>query len=324
MLKIFQNIRPISAIYVLVIGILLRLPAIIFGGIEGAKIEVSMMQGFFALVNQNFTLSILMGLLLIFIQAIFFNKLCIDHDVIYAHSYLPAYFYMVISSVYPENLLFNPIMIINFAILFAFNYLFQLYQGINTSKLLYYASLFLGTVSLVMPVYYSGIVFIIVSTIIFKNITLKDMLGIISGYLFPALIAAGVYFLMGKQYAFPKLEYKLQFEFTSRFNVYVALGVIGALTIAGLLKTGSNYTKNNIKTRRITLLMVAYLAFSVLVILIKLEQLQLFFPILTISLAAETAYFLLGNKSRRWKEFFNYVLLATVFFSLYGSNFQWK
>jgi len=150
------------------------------------------------------------------------------------------------------------------------------------------------------------------------------MLGIISGYLFPALIAAGVYFLMGKQYSFPKLEYKLQFEFTSRFNVYVALGVIGALTIAGLLKTGSNYTKNNIKTRRITLLMVAYLAFSVLVILIKLEQLQLFFPILTISLAAETAYFLLGNKSRRWKEFFNYVLLATVFFSLYGSNFQWK
>lgn len=54
MLKIFQNIRPISAIYVLVIGILLRLPAIIFGGIEGAKIEVSMIRRIFCIGQSEF------------------------------------------------------------------------------------------------------------------------------------------------------------------------------------------------------------------------------------------------------------------------------
>lgn len=281
---------------------------------------MALMKGVFAFVNQNYNLSLLVGLIFIFIQAMLFNRLCIEHDVIYTHSYLPAYFYMLISSVFPENLLFNPIMLINFAILLSFVFLFQLYRGTDSSKLLYYTGMFFGAVSVVMPVYYSGVIFLVVGTIIFKNITVKDSLGIISGYVFPAMIVLGGFFLAGGQYRFPNFEYKLQFDLASSLNSYLAVSAILTISVLGLLKTAGNYNKNNIKTRRITLLLVAYLGFSAFVILVKMEQFRLFFPVLTISLAVHIAYFLLGNKQKRWKEMANYLLIATVFYSLYGSH----
>lgn len=321
MLRIFQNIRPISALYVLIVGLLLRLPALLFGEINGANSDLLLVNGIFDFINQNFTVSVLVGLLVIFIQSLLFNRLCIEHDVIYMHSYMPAYFYMLLSSVYPENLLFNPVMLINFAIILCFTFLFQLYRGTDSAKLLYYAALFLGSISVVMPVYYSGLVFLLIGTIIFKNITLKDTLGAISGYAFPAIMVWGIFYLIGMEYGFPKFEYGIKLKFTKNLNSYMAVGVLLLIAVFGLFKSAINYNKNNIKTRRITLLMVAYLAFSVLIILVKLEYFRLFFPVLTISLATPVAYFLLGNKQRRWKEFANYILIASVLYSLYGTHF---
>lgn len=318
MLRLFQNIRPFSAIYVLLAGLALRIPVLIYGPGEDYSFDPAIMRGFFYWVNQNYMLSVLAGLAIIYIQSILFNRLCIQHDVIYAHSYLPAYFYMVINSVFPQNLVFNPVMLISFCVLLAFIFLYQLYMGQNSAILLYYAALFMGLASLLFPVFYFGIVFLIAGTIIFKNITIKDLLGIISGYVFAGIAAAGIFYLMGVQYRFPSLSYKLDLSFGSSPDAYFAVSVILFITIAGMIKTFINYSKNNIKTRRITLLMVAYLFFSLVIVLLNLHDFRLFFPIMSCSLSIQLAYFLIGTKQRNLKELLNYVVLLTVLFSLYG------
>jgi hypothetical protein len=318
LLRLFQNIRPVSALLVLIIGLGLRLPAFFLSGPREHHFDLQMAQGFFSYINQNYVVSVIIGLIIVFIQSVWFNRLCITHDVIYAHTWLPAYFYMLVSSVYLENLVFNPVMLINFAILLCFTFLFQLYQSFNSSQILYYSGLFLGAVSVAMPIFYTGIIFLIVGTIIFKNITLKDLLGILSGYIFPAIVTAGIYFLAGSQYHFPDFNYKLDFRFGTSLSAYPAVLGITFLTIAGLMKTVVNYSKNNIKTRRITLLLVSFLVFGQMIIFFKMQEFRLFFPLLTIGFATQLAYFLLGSKNRRWKELIHYLLLAALFYSLYG------
>lgn len=321
MLRIFQNIRPISAVYILVIALLVRMPYLFYGQNEEYHFNPSIMQGLFAAVNKNHLVSLLVGLIVVFIQAILFNRICIEHDVIYHHSYLPAYFYVIINSVYPENLTFNPLMIINFCVLFSLIFLFQLYQDTKSTKLLYYAALFLGTAALILPVFYLGMVFLIIGTMVFKNITLKDILGIVSGYAFAGIVAYGVYFILGSHYVFPTLKLKLNIKLISLPGDYIALSILVIITLAGLFKTFINFSKNNIKTRRITLLMVIYLMFSTTLLLMNIVDYRLFFPLLTVSMSIILAYFLIGPKHRRLKELLNYVLLFAVFYSLYGKFF---
>lgn len=276
------------------------------------------MRGLFNWVNQNYLVSVLAGLLIIFLQAILFNRLCIEHDVIYSHSYLPAYFYMLVNSVYPQNLVFNPVMLISFCMLLAFVFLFRLYQGTNSAILLYYAALFMGLASLIYPGLYLGMLFLVAGTMIFKNITIKDLLGIVSGYIFAGFTAACIIYISGAVYKVPSLSYRLSLTFSSSPDAYFAVSVILFITVAGLMKTFVNYSKNNIKTRRITLLMVAYLAFSLILVLMNLHDFRLFFPLMSCSLSIQLAYFLIGTKQRRLKELLNYLLIATIVFSLYG------
>ena len=68
----------------------------VMGPPEKQQFDLEMMQGFFMYVNQNYVVSILLALLIVFIQSVWFNRLCISHDVIYAHSWLPAYFFILV------------------------------------------------------------------------------------------------------------------------------------------------------------------------------------------------------------------------------------
>lgn len=321
MLKIFENIRPVSAIYILVFGLLLRVPSLILGP-QGEEItfDPAILRGFFNLVNKNYAVSVLVGLFVIFIQSIWFNRLCIDHDVIYTHSYLPGYFFMLANSLFPESLVVNPVMLMNFSVIASFTYLFRLHHSINSAGNIYYASLFMGLASLIMPLFYSGTVFLVVAIMAFKNINLKDLLAILTGYIFAGMIAAGSYYIAGTQYHFPRIDYQLNLQFGRAEESWAVLSIAMILGAAGLAKTFINYSKNNIKTRRIALLMSAYLAFAVFLILFNSSQYILLFPLLAPCLGVLMAYFLIGKRQRRGKEFLHYILLLAILWSLYSKS----
>lgn len=322
MLRIFQNIRPASALWVLLVGLLMRLPLLLMGNVHHENMSLNIMQNFFTFVNQNDYIAILGGLLLVFLQSIVFNKLCIDHDVLYHHSYLPAYFFMLMNSVYKVNLFLNPMMFVNLFVLMALLSMFRMYQSGNSSVILFYTALFFGCASLLLPIMYSGIVFLIAGTIIFKNITIKDLLALFSGYTLPALMLWGILFLFGYHYVLPEIRYSMEFKLSTEISIYISLLIIVFITTMGLLKNVVNYTKNNIKTRRISLFMIAHLAFSAIVVLSRFAEFTFYFPLMAFTISILISYFMLGSKGRRLKEFLHYILLLSILFSIYYDQIQ--
>lgn len=282
------------------------------------QVSLNLLGDAFAMANQNVYLGVGLGLLLVFIQALIFNKLCIDHDVLYSHSYLPAYMFMLLNSVFPENLLLNPLMVVNFFTLFALASVFRLYQSQQSSVILFYTSLFFGMAALLIPVMYLGILFVVMATMTFKNINVRDSIAIVSGFLLPVLVLWAVLYLLGIQYVFPRISYDISLKFSSNPYELVALLGIAAVSIAGLMKSGINYSKNNIKTRRISTVMMLSLFFALAVVLIRFTEYRFYFQILTYSLSVQVAYFMLGSKGRRWKELLHYAMLLSIAGSLYG------
>ena len=67
-------------------------------------------------------------------------------------------------------------------------------------------------------------------------------------------------------------------------------------------------------------LRLKFCVFAQMIIFFKMHEFRLFFPLLAIGFATQLAYFLLGNKNKRWKELINYALLVAVFYSLYGER----
>jgi hypothetical protein len=321
LLRLFQNIRPFTALFVFFIALLLRLPFLINGADLKPTAVSSLLQGVFSFTAQNFYVSILSGLLLVFIQSLIFNKICIDHDVIYTHSYMPAYCFILLNSIFPENLYLNPAMLVNFFILFSLMAMFRMYGMERTSVTLFYTALFYGCASLFFPVLYTGILFLILATIIFKNINLKDILALISGYTLPALMLWSLLFIAGSKYNLPSFTFAINFKLGFPLQTYLILFIVGAIVVAGMFKTTINFTKNNIKTRRINLFIFGNIIFFILVVLFKIGEYQFYFPLLTFGMAVPVAYFLLGSKGRRGKELLNYMLILAILFSLYGNYF---
>ena len=65
---------------------------------------------------------------------------------------------------------------------------------------------------------------------------------------------------------------------------------------------------------------MAYMAFSLVLLGFNFEEFRIYFPLMAASVSVQMAYFLMGNKQRRIKEFLNYLLIGAVIYSLYGNS----
>jgi len=322
MLRYFRHIGP-SAVFAVFLGAaILRIPAVFVYEANPEPMMGVVFESFFNSVRQWQWLSLLMGFLVIFSQAILFNRLCNEHDVLYTATFMPAWLFVLANSIFPENLHFNPLMVSNYFIIGAFSFLFRMHQSDQSPKLLFYAAALLSLGSLFVTEYLGAPLLLLVATIIFKNVGLRDLLAIITGTLIPLGMIWSFHYLNDQQFDFPIPKYNLNIKLDKAILRYVALTFFFFLAFSGMLKSGLHYFKNNIKTRRINLVSIAFFVFAILIALIQYNQLRLYVTIANCGLALFAAYFLLGDKGLRLKGLLHTILLVLLLLSLYGESLK--
>lgn len=317
-LRYFRHIGP-SALFAVFFGaLLLRLPSLFFAGANPEPVSGVVFEAFFNTMRQWSWLSLLIGFLVVFSQAMLFNRLCNEHDVLYTPTFMPAWFYILASSVFPENLHVNPLMVSNYFIIGAFAFLFRMHQSEQSPKLLFYAAALLSLGSLFVTEYLGAPILLLIATIIFKNVGLRDLLAIITGTLIPLGMIWSFHYLNNQHFDFPIPKYTLNIKVDKAILRYIALTFFFLLAFSGLLKSGLHYFKNNIKTRRINLVSIAFFAFAVFIALLQYDHLRLYITIANCGLALFAGYFLLGEKGQRIKGVLHTILLILLVLSLYG------
>src|SRR5688572_5741574 len=107
--KSFKSQEPLNIIFLLVIAFALRLPYLLLNTDPIPVFNYNEPFSIFLFEDlgvlwTNKTWNVLVTTLLIFVQALWLNKIVFDFSLLYKNSYLPALLYVIITSLFPTFL----------------------------------------------------------------------------------------------------------------------------------------------------------------------------------------------------------------------------
>ena len=157
---------------------------------------------FFTILDWLFGKSIIsyhiIGFLLMFIQAMLFNRLALKNKIYTENNYVPAAVYVTLMSMSMDMFVVSPIMLANTFILMAMNHIFsQVEFRTKRDEKILSIGIYLGVASLFyFPAVLFGLIGILGLTL-FSATILRRYLLIVYGLTLPFLMIAVYYFLMG-------------------------------------------------------------------------------------------------------------------------------
>jgi len=225
LLRFFKVNDPYRLLFLLVLLFLFRLP-FYWGGIDTLLPDLHHMligerlakgnvlykdlwvnigplsAGFFTVMHWLFGKSIaayhVIGFLLMFVQAMLFNRLALVNKIYTENNYVPAVIYAVLMSVSVDMFAVSPIMFSVTFILLAMNNIFgQVEFRVKRDEKILNIGIYLGIAALF---YFPTILFGIIGVLglaLFSATILRRYLLILYGLLLPFLLIGGYYFLIG-------------------------------------------------------------------------------------------------------------------------------
>ena len=321
MLRLLQNIKPSSALWVLLLGFLLRTPFVYLYPTSPPVFDSPFLPDFFRWIAQNPLWNNLGATTLVCLAALLLNRVCINQDVIYTHSYLPAWFYVLTSSMIPEQLNLHPLLFANVFILIGFNFLFSLFLYEGPSVLIYLTAMSFGAAAMFRLQLLALLLFLLGAIILMKRITLKDLLATLLGIMMPVYLLLSFWYLFGSATG-NSLRFFPGGIASTNGNIFGLWPYLLCLLLVFLsfFKVFANFFKNNIRTRRINQVLIFFFAYCLIFILFGgTGRLNIDISLLFIPTAVFIAYLLVGSKLMRIKSVTNLLLLFSILISLYGS-----
>ncbi len=264
-----------------------------------------------------------LGLLLVISQAFHLNYVFNKNEVIYKNSWLPSLFYVLLMSLIPQFLAFQPVLITNSISIFILEKIFRLYKNqqplsldfdtgmlISISSLFYFPSIFISLL------FFSGI-------IILKPFSWRDWVVGFLGMLLPFFLMFTYYFLTDQ------FQYFTARFFTSNIRQQidvaqllpqgfgVTIGYISLLLLLSVFALQKNFSKNVIRTRNYQQMMFIFIITAALEILTSPVNQLYRFIILAIPFSFLIAYYFLAIKKTWFAETAFWILICNILFNLF-------
>ncbi len=319
MLRYFLNIHFSNAVLVVLVCLGIRLPFFLTHPLPVFHTDTTLFGSWMAGLSQLPFLSFSLSTLAVLLQAFLLNNLCNRHDVIYQHTYLPAYIFILGASIVPEQYFLQPAHLVNILLILALGQIFSFYKSNMAHNEVFSAGFLLGMAALLKTEWLVMFLFLIISIMVFKAIPFRELISALLGFILPLYIAYGMLFVATVSFRNPYLD------FIPTSIPKVEIDMFGFLPFIILLiyyivaqgKAWGNYWKNNIKTRRITQSLLFYTPFALALVLFPGKDLLNDIDLILVPFSVSIAYLYLGKKSKRLKEIANLLILAAIFFVQY-------
>lgn len=283
--------------------------------------------GFMQWLNGHLYVSMLLSFSMLCIQAYLVNSICIRSGALQGSGILGTYFFLLLNTLFVENLFFSMAQIGNLFIVFGLNLLFQLKEGYNT-RLLFYSAFLFGIGMLFIPDHIWILVFVILGILVFKAIVIKDVIAVVLGLAMPLYIAKSIGYLfsltsieIGNIHVVAlSLQSLLSLGFFPNAD-YVVMGIFLLASFLGLFHQFGIYFNRNIEARRSISLNALFFFYCLVMLLLHWRNLQQFHSLLSIPSTFLLVSFYNEDRLGLWKRFINLMLLVLALFSLLGRFF---
>jgi hypothetical protein len=318
LLNLFRQNTALAAFFALLLALALRMP--LFFDLPQYNSEASgplavLMFKYIDKLQHPLLVSYILSTIIIVLQAVLLNYIFIRHDILYKISYMPAFVYILSSSLFPEQMQLSAQLLSNTFLLLMLLRLFYMYESDKPLFLVLDSGIYLG---LAMLLYIDIVVFlpfIIISVVIFTSFNMRYIIVALLGIFIPIYFIGTYFYITNRLAMFLELTSNAiqGIEVSTTLTNYYQLIPLSILVFAsfmGYVGLQQNYMQNKVKTRRILQSMMLLALFCLAIMLVEDQSYvyALFFINVPMSLAI--GYYLISTKRLWFKEILAWILIS--------------
>ncbi len=323
MLRLFRNNSPFTVIILFIFAILVKIQVLLHATapeqVAGHFMYNYILRAFSVLFRHGAFAYTILAIFVLFIQSLYLKSIATRHKLFPRYTYIPAFVYLLLTSVYPQFSTFNETLILNWLLLGAVDIMFGFTQTTQPRKLIFNASLLLSMAALFQFTLLAFFLLLLVGMVMFRSFNIGEWSVALMGYITPFYFLASVLFLVDKFYLFshwPHIGFSLSSHVTSVFYLIVTLAGILILLASGIYAMQKNVAMSNIYIRRDWIAISFYLIISIVVAFLTDRSIKSAWLITMPALSIIISHALLLEKNKRFSNFIFYFSLIFLIFCL--------
>jgi hypothetical protein len=263
--------------------------------------------------------------ILIFLQALLVNYISSEHDIIYKGSLLPGLFFILLNSIYPEQLQLTPQLLANTFIILLLNRLCYLYESPRPLLLVFDAGILLGLGLLFNYDLIIYLPFILISVLYMTAFNLRFWLVAIFGILLPLYFLGVGFFVFDHLKEFiQSIENTLTKSYFNPIGITFVAGAIWLIIIPvfvfSTIELQLNFLRNKVKTRRIQLIILVMLLFGIISIFAENQGYVFGLNFMSATLAMIMANYFIRSKRKIFKDLLFFAMITCICYYQYFNH----
>lgn len=328
MLALFRNNSPYTVIVLFILALLLKLQALIHPvlphPLQGELLYGYVIALFHYLCGKSAFAYTMLAVVMHFGQALYLNAIAARHRLYSRSTYLPAFAYLILTSLHPGESLFSPQLLMNWLLLGALDISFQLPQPAALRKHIFNLGFLLATAALLQ---FPAIIFLllfVVMMLIMRPFHAGEWIVAMLGYFTPFYFFCSALFLVDQLDRFrfwPHTNFHLIKLPAHRIHTAGVVTGLIILSIAGLFALQQQFNRLAISARRAWIVIILSLFFAAAVAYgAPLKDHSSNWLVLAPALSLLTALPLFADKSRRFANFTFWFFIIFILFAQFSLN----
>ena len=327
MLRLFKNNTPFTVIILFIFALLVKMQVLLSPGTP-LPVPRHFMYNYILRALQfvfrgnafGFTL---FAIVLLFVQAIYLKSIAIRHKLFPRNTYMPAFVYLLLTSIYPQFNYFSETIVLNWLLLAAIDVMFSFSQTSQPRKLIFNAAFLLCVAATFQFTLLSYFLLLLVGMVMFRPFNLGEWSVALMGYITPLYFLVSILFLADKLYLFtlwPHLGFSVVSHVKAPFHLVVTMAGLVILLGTGVFAMQQNVAMSNIYIRRDWIVITFYLIISVMVAFATDRKVASAWLIAIPALSIIVTHAVALEKNKRFSNFIFYFSLVFLVFCLWANK----
>ncbi|HEY1045445.1 MAG TPA: DUF6427 family protein [Bacteroidia bacterium] len=319
MIRLFSYTFNQTILFLFIFTVVIRTSGLLVPYVNTTQgVDINYLSAFFTTINAVPLIGFIISTLVVFLTALVFNHICLKHELIIFPSYLPAYFFILLNSVFVDQFYAGPVIFVNFFLILSLGAILNLFQSENPSLAIFEASSLAGLSALLNMTYIAFFIVVIIGINIFRPFNFRENISAFLGFLMPLYIGTMINFLINDNF----LPFHIFFPDYGNFNsqywaLNSALPSIGLVGVLAVIRMYKNFFRNSTKQRRLIQFMIILLITSVILMTTGKQNAKQEFSFVAIPLAFSFTFYFSNSKLNILKEVVNMLLIVSILFFRY-------
>ena len=327
MLRLFRNNSPFTVIILFIFALLVKIQSLLHAEaplpIAGHFLYNYLIRGLNFVFQRGAFAFTMLAIFILFIQSLYLKSIATRHKLFPRYTYIPAFVFLLLTSIYPPFNTFNETMLLNWFLLGAVDIMFGFTQTTQPRKLIYNASFLLCMAALFQFTLLAFFLLLLVGMVMFRPFNVGEWSVALMGYVTPLYFLTSILFLFDRLYLYsqwPHVGFSLSTHVLSVFYLILTLVGILILLASGIYAMQKNVAMSNIYIRRDWIAISFYLIICVVVAFLTPHAVQSAWLITMPALSIIISHALLLEKNKRFSNFIFYFSLVFLVFCLMANK----